>query len=64
MTTATSKRTAKEEIDLKWQNNNPTRGSHILYISLPSQRDYDVKMLNFTFCGGHERKATIIFFFL
>ena len=30
MTTATSKRTAKEEIDLKWQNNNPTRASRLL----------------------------------
>ena len=35
-----------------------------LYISLPSLHDYDVKMLNFTFCGECERKTTTFFFFL
>ena len=34
-----------------------------LYISLPSLHDYDVKMPNFTFCGGHEHKATTLFFY-
>ena len=34
-----------------------------LYISLPSLHDYDVKMPNFTFCGGREHKTTTLFFF-
>ena len=34
-----------------------------LYISLPSLHDYDVKMPNFTFCGGREHKTTTFFFF-
>ena len=34
-----------------------------LYISLPSLHDYDVKMRNFTFCGGREHKTTTFFFF-
>ena len=33
-----------------------------LYISLPSLHDYDVKMPNFTFCGGREHNATTFFF--
>ena len=33
------------------------------YISLPYLHDYDVKMPNFTFCGGREHKKTISFFF-
>ena len=33
-----------------------------LYISLPSLHDYDVKTLNFTFCGGRERKTTTLYF--
>ena len=32
-----------------------------LLISLPSMHDYDVKMPNFTFCGGHEQKTTFFF---
>ena len=32
-----------------------------LNISLPSLHDYDVKMPNFTFCGGREHKATTSF---
>ena len=32
-----------------------------LYIPLPSLRDYDVKIPNFTFCGGGEHKATTFF---
>ena len=34
-----------------------------LNISLPSLHDYDVKMPNFTFCGGREHKATTFFLF-
>ena len=34
-----------------------------LNISLPSLHDYDVKMSNFTFCGGREPKATTFFLF-
>ena len=34
-----------------------------LYISLPSLHDNDVKLPNFTFCGGPERKKTTLFFF-
>ena len=34
-----------------------------LYISLSSVHDCDVKMPYLTFCGGHEHKATISFFF-
>ena len=32
------------------------------YISLPSLHDYDLKVPNFTFCGGCEHKTTIFFF--
>ena len=28
------------------------------YISLPSLYDYDVRLLNFAFCGGGEHKAS------
>ena len=34
-----------------------------LYIFLPSLHGYDVKLPNFTFCGGRERKTTTLFFF-
>ena len=34
-----------------------------LYVSLPLMHDYDVKLPNFTFCGGHEQKTTILLFF-
>ena len=35
-----------------------------LYISLPSLHDYDVKLHNFTFCGGRDwHKTTNLFFF-
>ena len=35
----------------------------LLYISLLSLHDYDVKMLNFTFFGEHELKTKTFFFF-
>ena len=53
----------KKAIGLDWQNNNFTRASRFLYISLPSLHDYDVKMRNFTFCGGLEHNWTTTFFF-
>ena len=34
-----------------------------LYISLPSLHDYDVKLPNFTYCGGREHKTVTFFFF-
>ena len=33
----------------------------LLYISLPSFHDYDVKLPNLTFCGGREQKTTTFF---
>ena len=34
----------------------------LLYISLPSLQEYDVKPPNFTFCGGRELKRMSIVF--
>ena len=34
-----------------------------LFISQPSLHDYDVKLPNFIFCGGHEHKKTTFLFF-
>ena len=48
----------KKAIDLDWQNINFARASHIFVHSLPSLHDFDVKVPNFTFCGGRERKTT------
>ena len=42
---------------------NSARATRVLYPSLPSLFDYDVKLPNFTFCGGREHKATTFFFF-
>ena len=33
----------------------------LLYITLPSLRDYKVKVSNFTFCGGREHQTTTFF---
>ena len=33
-----------------------------LHISLPSLHDFEVKVLNFTFCGGRKHKGTLLFF--
>ena len=39
-------------------------GHHaLLYIFLPSLRDYDVKIPDFTFCGERELKTTLLCFF-
>ena len=59
---ATATRTGKKQ----WDKIGKTTTSHLqhafLYISLPSLHDYDVKVPNFTFCGGRERKTTFSFF--
>ena len=34
-----------------------------LYISLPSLHNYDMKLPDFTFCGGREHKTTTSFSF-
>ena len=52
----------KKSVGLDWQNNNFARASRFLYISLPSY-EYNVRVLNFTFCRGQEHKTTIFFFF-
>ena len=57
------KRKRQKEICLDQQNNNSARASCFLYISLPSLLDYNVKIPNFTFCGGREHKTTPFFFF-
>ena len=41
----------QKTIRLDWQNNN-FASSRLFHFSLPSLYDYDVKMPNFTFCGG------------
>ena len=55
------------------QNNNrffiwKTTTLHVhqafLNISLPSLHDHDVKLPNFTFCGGQEHKTTISYSFI
>ena len=55
------------------QNNNrffiwKTTTLHVhqafLNISLPSLHDHDVKLSNFTFCGGQEQKTTISYSFI
>ena len=38
----------KKWLGLDWQNNNSARA----HCKLPSLHDYDVKIPNFTFCGG------------
>ena len=35
----------------------------LLYLSLPSLHDYDVRLSNFTFCRGREHKTTTFFSF-
>ena len=40
---------------LNKKNNNPTRASRFLYISLQLLHDYDEKMPNFTFYGGRKQ---------
>ena len=52
----------KKGIGLDKQNNNFARASRFLYIFLLSLYDYNVKLLNFTFCRGREPKTTTFFF--
>ena len=35
----------------------------ITHFCTPSLHDYDVKVPNFTFCGGRKHKTTTFFFF-
>ena len=51
-------------IGLDWQNNNCARATRVfvLFFSLSSLHDYDVKLSNFTVFGGHEHKTTTFFF--
>ena len=44
------------------QNNNFTRASYFLEISVTLLLDYDVKLLNFTFCGGRKVAMTKFYF--
>ena len=53
----------EKAIGLDWQNNNFTRASRFLYISLPWLHDYNVKVPIFTFCREREHKKTTFFFF-
>ena len=52
-------------IAIGWdQQNKPLHGHHtFLCISQPSLQDHNMKMPNFTFCGGSEHKTTIFFSF-
>ena len=55
--TATAKRKAKKAIDLIARKTTTLQVYHaFLYISLPSLYDHNVKVPNFTFCGGRERR--------
>ena len=51
-TSATATRTAKNPVGLDWQTTTLHVHHVFLYISLPSLHDYDVKVPNFSFCGG------------
>ena len=62
-TTGTSARKAKQDSVKIGQTTTLHVHHAFLYISLPSLHDYDVKMPNFTSCGGHEHKTTTLFFF-
>ena len=52
--------TSKKGLDK--QNNNFYVHHPCSYIPLPSLHDYDLKVPNFTFCGGRKHKKTIFFF--
>ena len=56
-----STRTAKKAVALDWQNNNMHHA--FWYISLSPLHDYDVKILNFTFCRGCEHNTETFFAF-
>ena len=46
---------------LNRQNNNFACAIRFLYISLLSLHDYDIKLPNFTFCGGRDEKIFLLF---
>ena len=52
------RRESKKSNSLTRQNNKFARASRLLYISLPSLRDYLVKMPNFTFYEGRKQAMT------
>ena len=62
------RRRHNENVKKGWIGKTITLHLHhsFLYISLPSLQDYDVKIPNFTFCGGREQALTnfSVFFFL
>ena len=53
----------KKAIGLDWKTTTLLVHHALLYISLPSLQDYNVKIPNFTFCGGRKHKTTTFFFF-
>ena len=59
------KRERKKVRGLDWQNKNSARASPLLHISFPSWHDHNMKVPNFTFCGGHEHKTifVVVFFY-
>ena len=61
---ATATGTAKKGIRFRFSK---TTTFHLHYtfldIFMPSLQDYNVKMPNFTFCGGREHKKTTFFLF-
>ena len=54
-------RCRKQSIEIK--HRHCTWITLVLYISLPSLPDFNVKMPKFTFCRGREHKTTIFFSF-
>ena len=56
-------RNGKKARGLDWQKKTTLQEHHaFLHISLPSLHDYNVKLPNFTFCRGREKKTTTFFF--
>ena len=45
-----------------WQNKTFARSPRFFVHSSPPLHDFNVKVPNFTFCGGHESKTTFVFF--
>ena len=59
-----SNENSKEATGLNWKKKTTLHMCHaFLYISLLPLHDYNVKMPNFMFSGGHEHKITIFFSF-
>ena len=61
--TATATRTAKKrEVQIGKKKTTLQAHHAFLHVSLPSLHDYNVKLPNFTFCRGREKKTTTFFF--